>query len=73
MERAMKGEIVRIVGDRQRAHAKRLIDQAPIGFVMKLGAETRRDGRWHRTFHRRGYYKYVCTLHQGMTGSVLVK
>ena len=36
---------VRLVGDTQRAHAKRLIDEAPQGYVMKLGAETRRDAQ----------------------------
>lgn len=36
---------VRIVGDVQRAYAKRLIDEAPHGWVMKLGAETRRDAQ----------------------------
>lgn len=36
---------VRLTGDTQRAHAKRLIDQAPDGWVMKLGAETRRDAQ----------------------------
>ena len=36
---------VRLVGETQRAHAKRLIDEAPIGWVVKLGAETRRDAQ----------------------------
>jgi hypothetical protein len=36
---------VRLTGDVQRAHAKRLIDEAPAGWVMKLGAETRRDAQ----------------------------
>lgn len=36
---------VRFTGDTQRAYAKRLIDQAPQGWVMKLGAETRRDAQ----------------------------
>lgn len=36
---------VRIAGDRQRDYAKRLIDAAPEGWVMKLGAETRRDAQ----------------------------
>lgn len=38
-----KAQQVRIVGDTQRAYAKKLIDEAPLGWVMKLGAETRRD------------------------------
>jgi hypothetical protein len=32
---------VRLVGDPQRAYAKRLIDEAPLGDVMHLGKETR--------------------------------
>jgi hypothetical protein len=35
--------IVRLIGDTQRAYAKRLIDGADAGYVMRLGAETRRD------------------------------
>jgi hypothetical protein len=35
--------IVRLIGDTQRAYAKRLIDGADVGYVMRLGAETRRD------------------------------
>lgn len=38
-------DTVRLVGDRQRAYAKRLIDEAPDGHVVKLGAETRRDAQ----------------------------
>jgi hypothetical protein len=34
---------VRLIGDTQRAYAKRLIDGADHGYVMRLGAETRRD------------------------------
>lgn len=36
---------VRLTGDTQRAYAKRLIDGADLGYVMKLGAETRRDAQ----------------------------
>jgi hypothetical protein len=36
---------VRLLGDTQRAYAKRAIDQAPAGYVMRLGAETRRDAQ----------------------------
>ncbi len=39
----MASHTVRLVGDTQRAYAKRLIDGADQGMVMKLGAETRRD------------------------------
>lgn len=34
---------VRLIGETQKAHAKRLIDQAPADHVMKLAKETRRD------------------------------
>lgn len=40
-----KGQSVRLVGDTQRAFAKRLIDDAPQGWVVKIGAETRRDAQ----------------------------
>lgn len=36
---------VRLIGETQRAYAKRLIDGADHGYVMKLGAETRRDAQ----------------------------
>ena len=39
----MMAETVRLVGPTQRAHACRLINDAPDGHVMKLAAETRRD------------------------------
>lgn len=35
--------MVRLIGETQRAYAKRLIDGADHGYVMRLGAETRRD------------------------------
>ena len=40
-----KSHTVRLIGDTQRAYAKRLIDGADHGYVMKLGAETRRDAQ----------------------------
>jgi plastocyanin len=40
--------------------------------VSKRGADTRREGRWNRRFKRRGFYKYVCTIHSGMRGSIEV-
>lgn len=39
----MPSATVRITGQRQRYFAKRCIDEAPDGWVMKLGEETRRD------------------------------
>jgi hypothetical protein len=38
-------DTVRLLGPTQRDHAHRLIDAAPVGFVMKLGEETRRDAQ----------------------------
>lgn len=40
-----KSQTVRLVGDTQRQHAKRLIDEAPLGYVVKIAAETRRDAQ----------------------------
>lgn len=34
---------VRLIGESQKEHAKRLIDRAPANFVMKLAEETRTD------------------------------
>jgi hypothetical protein len=36
---------VRLTGPRQRAEAHRLIDEAPDGWVVKLGEETRREAQ----------------------------
>jgi hypothetical protein len=36
---------VTLIGDTQRAYAKRLIDEAPAGYVVKIAAETRRDAQ----------------------------
>lgn len=40
-----KAEIIRLVGDTQRAYAKRVIDNSPVGYVVKVAAETRRDAQ----------------------------
>lgn len=39
------GKQVRLIGETQRAYAKRMIDEAPATWVMKLGEETRRDAQ----------------------------
>ena len=36
---------VRLTGDRQRANAVKMVLEAPTGWVVKLGAETRRDAQ----------------------------
>jgi hypothetical protein len=41
----MTAKQIRLVGDTQRAYAKRQIDEAPAGYVVKIGAETRRDAQ----------------------------
>jgi hypothetical protein len=43
-----KAQIVRLIGPSQRDYAKRVIDQAPNGYVMKVAAETRRDAQNRR-------------------------
>jgi plastocyanin len=40
--------------------------------ASKRGADARRQGRWSRRFVKRGYYKYVCTLHAGQRGMIEV-
>jgi hypothetical protein len=40
-----KSETIRLVGDMQRQFAKRAIDNAPKGYVVKIAAETRRDAQ----------------------------
>jgi plastocyanin len=40
--------------------------------ASKRGADARRRGHFTRVFRKRGVYKYVCTLHAGMRGSVEV-
>lgn len=42
---AVKAQSIRLVGDRQRAFAKQQIDAAPLGYVVKIAAETRRDAQ----------------------------
>jgi plastocyanin len=41
--------------------------------ASKNGADTRREGRWSRRFRKRGFYKYICTIHSGQRGSIEVK
>lgn len=40
---ADKFPTIRLVGPHQRAYAHQAIEQAPIGYVVKIAAETRRD------------------------------
>lgn len=41
----MKAKHIRLVGDSQRDLARRCIAEAPVGWVVKIGAETRRDAQ----------------------------
>lgn len=41
----MKAKHIRLVGDSQRDFARRCIAEAPVGWVVKIGAETRRDAQ----------------------------
>lgn len=41
--------------------------------ASRRGADDRREGRFRRYFHRRGVYKYVCTNHDGMVGTIYVR
>ena len=54
---------VRLLGPSQRAWAHKLIDEAPAGHVMKLGAETRRDAQ-NRAMH--GWIKAIREQDEGM-------
>lgn len=40
-----RAQQIRLVGDTQRQFAKQQIDAAPAGWVVKIGAETRRDAQ----------------------------
>jgi plastocyanin len=39
----------------------------------KKGSRTRRKGDWSRRFWKPGLYRYVCTLYDGMRGTITVK
>lgn len=41
--------------------------------VSRKGARTRTEGKWKRTFHRPGVYRYMCRIWAGMRGSVTVR
>jgi hypothetical protein len=59
------GNTVRLVGPRQRAYAHKLIEEAPLGHVVKLGAETRRDAQ-NRKMH--AMFKDIQNQVAGMEG-----
>ena len=39
----------------------------------RKGAAIRGEGKWKKTFHRPGVYRYVCRVWSGMRGSVTVR
>ena len=41
--------------------------------ASKRSADTRDEGRWARSFRRRGLYRYICTVHAGQRGSINVE
>lgn len=54
------------------------VGRAPHDVVFSTSAggphSTQRTwGQWVRTFAATGTYDYVCTLHAGMTGSIIVR
>jgi plastocyanin len=48
--------------------------KVPSGVKRPKGSDTQTEGRFARTFGKRGTYRYVCTIHEdlGMTGRVVV-
>lgn len=44
-----------------------------VAFDDGPASPVQRAGTWQRTFDRAGTYHYVCTLHSGMTGTVVVR
>ena len=46
--------------------------KVPEGAPRK-GASLRAQGKWKRTFHRPGVYRYVCKVWSGMRGTVTVR
>jgi plastocyanin len=40
--------------------------------TSRRSADTRRRGRFRRSFQKRGVYRYICTLQYGMTGTIYV-
>jgi plastocyanin len=41
--------------------------------TSEKGSRTKRDGRWSRTFWRKGHYSYVCTVFAGMRGEITLE
>jgi len=64
-ERVSRGERVtwRWVGDRRHN----------VVFSRRVRSSTKRSGTYSRRFTRRGTFQYRCTLHNGMTGRIVVR
>jgi plastocyanin len=66
-----RGEIVRWRWYGQNSHNVTLV-KVP-NRASKRGADSRMHGRFKRSFWKRGVYKYVCTNHDGMVGTLYVR
>jgi plastocyanin len=44
-----------------------------VQFSKKVKSKTITKGTYKRTFKKRGTFKYVCIIHSGMDGKVIVK
>lgn len=66
-----RGEIVRWRWYGDNPHNITFV-KAPRG-ASKRGADSRTHGRFRRSFWKRGVYKYICTNHDGMVGTLYVR
>jgi plastocyanin len=66
-----QGDTVKWVWRGQNRHNV-TFTRVPEGAVRR-GSRSRRQGRWFRTFHKPGQYRYVCTLFAGMRGAITVE
>jgi plastocyanin len=63
-----KGDRVTWVWRGENAHNVTFV-KVPKG-ARKRSADTRDTGRFTRAFRKRGLYKYICTIHAGMRGTI---
>jgi plastocyanin len=69
--RIRRGEAVRWRWYGENSHNVTFV-KVPRG-ANKRGAESRTGGRFKRSFWKRGVYKYICTNHDGMVGTLYVR
>jgi plastocyanin len=65
-----RGEIVRWRWYGENSHNVTFV-KVPRG-ASRRGADSRTRGRFKRSFWKRGVYKYICTNHDGMVGTLYV-